>query len=137
MNTALAVDLTGQVASETLGFSQYSATGGQLDFVRGARMSQGGKSIIALKSTAMAKGGAISRIASTFAPGTVVTTPRSDVQYIATEYGIADLSDKSVPQRVGAMIGLAHPDFRDQLAREALEAGLICSHGLRQFTQAA
>jgi len=90
INNALTVDLTGQVASESLGFAQHSATGGQLDFVRGARMSDGGMSFITLKSTANTENGTISRISAAFAPGTVITTPRSDVHLIATEYGIAN-----------------------------------------------
>jgi len=125
INNALTVDLTGQVCSETIGFSQYSGTGGQLDFVRGAQLSKGGKSFIALKSTAETKKGRVSRIVSALPPGTVVTTPRSDVQYLVTEYGIADLRNRSIQQRVKRMIAIAHPDFRDRLTREATEAGLL------------
>ena len=125
INNALTVDLTGQVCSETLGYSQYSGTGGQLDFVRGAQLSKGGKSFIALKSVAENKKGKFSRISCAFAPGTVVTTPRSDVQYIVTEHGIAYLHNRSIPQRVKSLIAIAHPDFRDQLMREAKEAGVL------------
>ncbi len=125
INNALTVDLTGQVCSETLGFSVYSGTGGQIDFVRGAQLSKGGLSFIALKSAANTKNGPISRIASVLPPGTVVTTPRTDVQYIVTEYGIADLHNKSNEQRVKAMVSIAHPDFRDQLTKEAKDAGLL------------
>lgn len=127
INNALAVDLTGQVCSETLGFNAYSGTGGQLDFVRGAALSNGGKSFIALKSVANTKNGMISRITNVLDPGTVVSTPRSDVQYIVTEWGVADLYCKSIEQRVKGLISIAHPDFRDQLAREAVESGLLRS----------
>jgi 4-hydroxybutyrate CoA-transferase len=95
------------------------------DFVRGAQLSKGGKSFIALKSVAENKKGKFSRISCAFAPGTVVTTPRSDVQYIVTEHGIAYLHNRSIPQRVKSLIAIAHPDFRDQLMREAKEAGVL------------
>ncbi len=126
INAALTVDLTGQVASETIGHTPYSATGGQLDFVRGAAASKGGKSFIALKSTSLKKDGTLtSRIVLNFTPGTVVTTPRSDVMYIVTEYGVADLYMRSVPERVKAMISIAHPDFREELEKQAYEAKLL------------
>lgn len=126
INAALTVDLTGQVASETIGHTPYSATGGQLDFVRGAAASKGGKSFIALKSTSTKKDGTLtSRIVLNLTPGTVVTTPRSDVMYIVTEYGVADLYLRSVPDRVKAMISIAHPDFREELERQAYEAKLL------------
>lgn len=131
VNNALAVDLTGQVASESLGFRQYSGTGGQVDFVRGAKLSKGGMTFIALKSTARIDGEKVSRIPSAFAPGTVVTTPRSDVQFIATEYGIAELEYKSIPERVNQMIGIAHPDFREELAKDAVDGGLLKAHMLK------
>lgn len=137
VNNALTVDLTGQVASEALGFAQHSATGGQLDFVRGARMSEGGLSFITLKSTANTPNGTISRISAAFAPGTVVTTPRSDVHCIATEYGIADLDCQTIAERVNRMIAIAHPDFRDQLAREAVDSGLVKASMIRIDAQAA
>lgn len=126
INAGLTVDLTGQVASETIGHTPYSATGGQLDFVRGAAAAKGGKSFIALKSTSLKKDGTLtSRIVLNFTPGTVVTTPRSDVMYIVTEYGVADLYLKSVPDRVKAMISIAHPDFREELERQAHEQKLL------------
>ena len=126
INAGLTVDLTGQVASETIGHTPYSATGGQLDFVRGAGESKGGKSFIALKSTSTKKDGTMtSRIVLNLTPGTVVTTPRSDVMYVVTEYGVADLYFKSVPERVKAMISIAHPDFREELERQAFEAKLL------------
>ena len=103
INNALSVDLTGQVASESIGFSMYSGTGGQADFVRGATQSKGGKSFIALKSTFKDKNGGLhSRIVSTFAPGTAVTSVRADVMYIVTEFGIAYLWQKNhVPTCAG------------------------------------
>lgn len=125
INNTLTVDLTGQCASESLGHSMYSGTGGQVDFVRGAAMSRGGMSFIALPSTSMTKNGIISRVVSQFMPGTIVTTPRSDVHYIVTENGVADLRLKSVPERVREMLKIAHPDFRDQLKHEAEAAGLL------------
>ncbi len=126
INSALTVDLTGQVASETIGHMQYSATGGQADFVRGALAAKNGKSIIALNSTGKNKDGSLmSRIVLNFKPGTVVTTPRSDAMYIVTEYGVADLFMRSIPDRVRAMISISHPDFREELERQAFEAGLL------------
>jgi 4-hydroxybutyrate CoA-transferase len=125
INNCLTVDLTGQVCSESIGFNMFSSTGGQLDFVRGARRSKGGKSFMALNSMSVTKDGPISRISSTLPPGTIVTTPRSDVQYVVTEYGIADLWLKSVEDRAKAMISIAHPDFRERLEKEAREGGLI------------
>lgn len=137
INNALAVDLTGQVSSESMGFQQHSATGGQLDFVRGARLSKGGQSFIALKSTSGSGDKRFSRIQLSFSPGTAVTTPRSDVQSIVTEYGIADLVDKSLPERVTALIAIAHPDFREELSRGAIEAGLISASALKEAQLAA
>jgi 4-hydroxybutyrate CoA-transferase len=126
INAGLTVDLTGQVASETIGHTPYSATGGQLDFVRGAAASKGGKSFIALKATSTKKDGTLtSRIVLNLTPGTVVTTPRSDVMYIVTEFGVADLYMRSVPDRVKAMISIAHPDFREELEKQAYEVGLL------------
>lgn len=125
INSAISVDLTGQVCSESIGFKQFSSTGGQIDFVRGARISKGGKSFIALKSTVKTEKGLASKITTKLAPGTVVTTPRSDIEYLVTEYGMVNLKYKSIPERVKAIISIAHPDFRDQLTAEAKEAGLI------------
>ena len=119
------VDLTGQVCSESLGFNQYSGTGGQVDFVRGSFLSKGGVSFIALKSVADTQQGSISRIALNLLPGSVVTTPRSDVQNIVSEYGIAELKGKSIPERVRAMISIAHPQFRDGLEAEARKVKLV------------
>ncbi len=125
INNTLAIDLTGQVCSESIGFNQYSGTGGQLDFVRGSQLSKGGKSFITLESTANTSKGVVSRITATLMPRTVVTTPRTDVQYVATEYGVVDLRNKCIKDRINAMISIAHPDFRDQLQEEAKAAGLL------------
>jgi 4-hydroxybutyrate CoA-transferase len=125
VNNALAVDLTGQVAAEGIGFTQYSGVGGQIDFVRGATMAKNGQSFIALQSYRETKDGIASRIALTFEPGTIVTTPRSDVDMIVTEYGIAELRYKSLRERAKGMIAIAHPQFRDELAMQAQKAGLL------------
>ena len=126
INTCIMADLTGQVCSESIGFRQYSGTGGQLDFVRGAAMSKGGKSFLCLSSTRTdKKGNRHSKITGDFPKGAVVTTPRSDVMYIVTEYGIADLYLRSIEDRVHAMISIAHPDFRKELHEQAVQNGLI------------
>ena len=126
INNALMCDLTGQVCAESLGFDQFSGTGGQLDFVRGAGMSTGGKSFIAFRSVAKKKDGMlISRITSVLPPGAVVTTPRTDVQYVVTEYGIAELRNKSFSERAKALINIAHPQFRENLLKEARQYQLI------------
>lgn len=117
INSALAVDLTGQVAADTLSGKFFSGIGGQVDFVRGAARSRGGRSIIALPSTA--KSGTISRIQAMLDPGTGVVTSRGDVRYVVTEYGIADLWGKNIRERATALIAIAHPDFR----RELTDAG--------------
>lgn len=117
VNAALEVDLLGQVCSDTLGQDQYSGVGGQVDFVRGARLSEGGKAIIVLTSTA--RNGTISRIVPVLKHGAVVTTSRNDVDYVVTEYGAAQLHGKTVRGRMQALIDIAHPDFREGLEREA------------------
>jgi len=122
INTALQVDLTGQVCSEAIGNKQYSGTGGQADTHRGAQRSEGGKGIIALRSTA--KSGEISTIMSELPPGSKITLGRNDVDYIVTEHGIAHLKGKCIRDRVKAMINIAHPDFREQLRKEAQELQL-------------
>lgn len=119
INSAIEVDLTGQVCADSMGTSFYSGVGGQVDFVRGAARSKDGKSIIALPSTA--KDGALSRITPTLKLGAGVTTSRNDVRIIATEYGIADLYGKTIAQRAQALIGISHPDFREELAAQARE----------------
>lgn len=125
INAAIAVDLTGQVCAESIGHRQYSGTGGQLDFVRGASLSKGGCSFIALPSTVETKAGRASRIVFELAPGSVVTTPRTDVQYVVTEYGCAELMFCDVYQRTQRMIAIAHPDYREELTRQAWQAGLL------------
>jgi 4-hydroxybutyrate CoA-transferase len=116
INSTLQVDLNGQAASESIGYKQFSGTGGQADFVRGAAWSKGGRSILAFHSTA--SGGKISRIVTHLDEGAVVTTTRSDIHYVVTEYGIADLRGKSVPERAKALINIAHPDFKGELKKE-------------------
>ena len=113
INSALQVDLTGQVNAEMIGSVQFSGIGGQVDFVRGASRSNGGKSIIALPSTA-AKG-KVSRICRQLDAGVAVSTSRNDVHFVVTEYGIADLRGKTLQQRAAALIAIAHPDFRSEL----------------------
>ena len=126
INSTLMCDLTGQACSESIGFDQFSCTGGQLDFVRGAGYSEGGRSFICFPSTARTKDGALtSRINMALPPGAVVTTPRADVQYFATEFGIADLRCRSIRERVEALINIAHPQFRDELTAGARKAELI------------
>lgn len=117
VNSALAVDLTGQVAADTLLGKFFSGIGGQVDFVRGAAASRGGKSIIALRSTA--KEGTVSRIRATLEEGAGVVTSRGDVRYVVTEYGVADLWGRSVRERATALIEIAHPDFRGELLAQA------------------
>lgn len=116
INSALSVDLLGQVAADTLGGVQFSGVGGQVDFVRGANSSSGGRAIIALPATA-AKG-TVSRIVATLAPGQAVTTSRYDVDYIVTEYGVAHLKWKTNRERAKALINIAAPEFRDILRAE-------------------
>ena len=113
INSALEVDLTGQVCSDSIGYTIYSGIGGQVDFTRGAAWSKGGKPIIALPSTA--KIGEISRIVPHLKEGAGVVTSRGDVHYVITEYGIAYLFGKSIRDRVEAMINIAHPKFREEL----------------------
>ncbi len=125
INTAMSVDLFGQVAADSMGWTQQSAVGGQLDFVKGAQMSEGGKSIIALASAFEKNGKLESKITLRFPVGTAVTTPRSEVQYVATEYGCINLKHLNMADRVRAMISLAHPAFRDQLTEEAKAHHLI------------
>ncbi|MBR0090292.1 MAG: acetyl-CoA hydrolase/transferase family protein [Lachnospiraceae bacterium] len=117
INATVQVDLTGQVNSEYMGGKQFSGMGGQVDFVRGAKMAEGGISIIACSSTA--KGGKISKIVPVLDAGAPVTTARTDVDFIVTEYGIAQLGGKSLLERAKALIQVAHPDFRDGLREEA------------------
>ncbi len=123
INVALEVDLTGQVCADSIGSKFFSGIGGQVDFNRGAARSEGGKAIIAMPATALA--GEKSRIVSQLAPGAGVVTTRGDVHYVVTEYGVAYLHGKSVQDRALALISIAHPDFRAELLREAIEAKYV------------
>jgi itaconate CoA-transferase len=123
INSTIEVDLLGQCNSETLDGSQFSGTGGQLDFVRGAFNSKGGKSIIAFYSTA--QGGRVSRVVPRLGPGNAITVPRMDTHCLATEHGIVNLKGKSTRDRALAIIGLAHPRFRDDLLRAADDMFLL------------
>jgi acyl-CoA hydrolase len=117
INSALQVDLSGQVCADSIGTRLYSGVGGQMDFMRGAALSPGGKAIIALPSTA--KSGSLSRIVPTLDEGAGVTTTRAHVQYVVTEYGVAYLHGMSIRERAEALIRIAHPAFRDHLAEWA------------------
>jgi acyl-CoA hydrolase len=117
INASLQVDLLGQCGSESIGHLPYSGTGGQADFVRAANRSRGGKSFIVLPSTA--KNGTVSRIVPTLSAGTHVTTSKNDVNYVVTEYGVAQLRGKSAKERAQALVAIAHPDFRGWLREEA------------------
>ncbi len=116
INSAIEVDLTGQVVADSIGHRMYSGVGGQMDFVRGAALASEGRAIIALPSTAA--GGTVSRIVATLQPGAGVVTTRAHVRTIVTEFGVADLFGKSLDERAAALIAIAHPDFRDQLRSE-------------------
>ena len=116
VNSCIQVDLLGQVVSDMIGSRQISGVGGQVDFVRGATMSKGGRSIIAMPSTA--KNNTVSKIVPTITDNSAITTPRNDVHYIVTEYGIANLKGQTVKNRARALINIAHPDFRNELKAE-------------------
>lgn len=116
INSCLQVDLMGQVSSESIGLTQFSGVGGQVDYVRGASMAKGGKSIIAIPSTASK--GKISRIVPFIDKGSAITTSRNDVHYIVTEYGVANLKGKTLKQRARNLIDIAHPSFRSELELE-------------------
>jgi RimJ/RimL family protein N-acetyltransferase len=119
INSAIQIDLTGQVCADSIGTKFYSGIGGQVDFIRGATMCPGGKPVIAIRSTA--KDGGISRIVATLTEGAGVVTSRGDVRYVVTEYGVADLLGKSIRERAVALISIAHPDFRAELLHDAKE----------------
>jgi acyl-CoA hydrolase len=114
INSAIEIDITGQVCADSIGTYQYSGVGGQMDFIRGSSLSIGGKPIIALPSRT-AKG--ISRIVSTLKPGAGVVTTRAHVHYVVTEYGVAYLFGKNLRQRAKALINIAHPDDREALEK--------------------
>jgi acyl-CoA hydrolase len=128
INNTTQVDLQGQAASESDGFRHISGTGGQLQFVRGAYASQGGKSIMCLASTYDKKGEPRSRIVLNVTPGNVVTTARSDVMYVATEFGMVNLKGKTVAERAKLLISIAHPKFQEDLERQGFEHRLIPRH---------
>ena len=122
INATLQIDLLGQCGSESLAHLPYSGTGGQSDFVRAANRSNGGKAFIVLPSTA--KDDSISRIVPCLSPGTHVSTSKNDINYVVTEYGVAQLRGKSAKERVRALIGIAHPHFRAELAEQAKRMNL-------------
>lgn len=119
INSAIEVDLTGQVCSDSMGTKFYSGIGGQVDFIRGASRSEGGKPIIALPSTT--KNNTISRIVPTLKTGAGVVTSRGDVHYVVTEFGVADLFGKTIQERARALINISHPNFREELEKYAKE----------------
>jgi acyl-CoA hydrolase len=123
INSALEVDLTGQVCADSIGTAIYSGFGGQLDFIRGAARSRGGKPIIALPATAQR--GATSRIVPLLKPGAGVVTTRGDVHYVVTEFGVAHLYGKTLRQRARALIDIAHPRFRESLEDAARERRVL------------
>jgi acetyl-CoA hydrolase len=119
INSALEIDLTGQVCADSIGTRFYSGIGGQVDFIRGASKSEGGKPIIALPSTT--KEDSVSRIVPTLKPGAGVVTSRGDVDYVVTEYGAVNLWGKTIQERAKALISIAHPNFREELTKYAKE----------------
>jgi acyl-CoA hydrolase len=125
INNTTQIDLQGQAASESCGYRHVSGTGGQLQFVRGAYASEGGKSFLCLSSTFSKGERRESRIVAMLTPGNIVTTPRTDTMYVVTEYGIVNLKGKSVAERALALISIAHPDYREELEREARRHNII------------
>jgi 4-hydroxybutyrate CoA-transferase len=126
INSAIEIDLTGQVCADSIGSKLYSGVGGQVDFTYGASRSKGGRPIIALPSTATLRDGTrLSRITAMLQPGAGVTTSRNHVHYVATEYGVALLYGRTIRQRARALINIAHPDYRDDLERRARELNYL------------
>jgi acyl-CoA hydrolase len=123
INSAIEVDLTGQVVSDSIGHRLYSGFGGQVDFVRGAGLAPEGRAIIALPSTAV--GGTVSRIVASLREGAGVVTTRAHARTIVTEWGVAEVHGRSLRERAASLIDIAHPDFRDQLRSEARGSGLL------------
>ncbi len=123
INSTIEVDLFGQCCSESMGPKQWSGTGGQVDFFRGANLSRGGKGFVTMPSTA--KRGSISRIVPMLTPGAVVTTSKNDVDHVVTEYGVAKLRGKNLRERALSLIGISHPDFREELRQDAKKMNLI------------
>ena len=134
INNTTSIDLYGQAASESDGHRHISGTGGQAQFVRGAYASKGGKSFVCLASTYEKNGNRKSRIVLGHAPGTTVTTTRADTMYVVTEHGMVNLKGLSVPERARALISIAHPDFREDLSRQAREANLVPRWGFLTST---
>ena len=118
INSAIEIDITGQVCADSIGTRIYSGVGGQMDFIRGASLSEGGKPIIALPSTT-SRGE--SKLVPMLKTGGGVVTTRAHVHYVATEYGVVNLFGKSLRERAKALIGIAHPDHREMLEKAALE----------------
>jgi acyl-CoA hydrolase len=118
INSAIEVDVTGQVCADSIGTKMYSGVGGQMDFIRGASLSEGGKAIIALPS--ITKKG-ISRIVPSLKPGAGVVTTRSHVHFVITEYGIANLYGKTIKERVNALVNIAHPNHREVIDKQYFE----------------
>ena len=127
INSAIEIDLSGQVVADSIGFRIYSGIGGQMDFIHGAALSRGGKPIIALPSTAA--GGTVSRIVSALKPGAGVVTTRGHVHWVVTEYGAVNLFGMTLRQRAEALIGVAHPDRRPELRRAFAEARRVSLEG--------
>lgn len=123
INSALEVDITGQVCADSIGTTLYSGVGGQMDFIRGAAKAEEGRAIIALPATA--RGGTLSRIVPTLKPGAGVVTTRAHVQTVVTEFGVAHLHGRSVTERARALIGIAHPQFREALERAARDINYL------------
>ena len=121
INSAIEIDVTGQVCADSIGMNLYSGVGGQMDFIRGASLSEGGKAIIALPSTTN-KG--VNRIVPFLRPGAGVVTTRAHIHYVVTEYGVANLYGKTIKQRVNALAGIAHPDFREQIMKDYFDKKL-------------
>jgi acyl-CoA hydrolase len=125
INNTTQMDLQGQAASESNGHRHISGSGGQLQFIRGAYASKGGKSFVCMSSTYERDGVRRSRVVFNLTPGNIVTAPRSDMMFVVTEFGMVNLKGRSIPERAKAMISLAHPDYRDELERDARTHGLI------------
>jgi acyl-CoA hydrolase len=123
INSAIEVDLTGQVVADSIGHALYSGVGGQMDFIRGAGLAAEGRSIIALPSSAA--GGTVSRIVHHLREGAGVVTTRAHVRTVVTEWGVAELFGQSLRERATALISIAHPDFRADLRREAAKLHLL------------
>jgi acyl-CoA hydrolase len=126
INATLMTDITGQLCSEAIGVSQYSAMGGQIDFVRGSAKAKNGRSFVALRSTRTDKEGRRhSNIVAKLPEGSIVSTPRYEVMYLVTEWGVADVYCRSIKERIKAIINIAHPDFREELKAQAIAQGNI------------